>query len=138
MTTVTFTPEFESAVNALDAASGPALGARLAEMVRLRVSHINGCHYCIKLHSTALKREGVEPRVIDALRDPALWASDGVFSAPELAALRWAEVLTDAPRGVESEARAALGEHFTDAEASALAEHVLMINLWNRYTRATE
>lgn len=138
MTSLTFPKSFADAVYALDAAQSDLLPKSLTEMVKLRVSYINGCHYCIKLHSEYLQENGTAEEVIAALRDPILWAADGLFTPAEVAAVRFGEVLTDAPRGLEASTRQAASEHFSAKEIAALAEHILVINLWNRFTRASE
>lgn len=138
MSSVKFSKKYLDAVNALDAAQSDVLPVRLTEMVKLRVSYINGCHYCIKLHTDRLKGEGVEDSNLDALRDPILWAGNDLFTPAEVAAIRFGEVLTDYPRGLEASARDAAAEHYSPDEVSALAEHIIMINLWNRFTRAND
>lgn len=138
MATVKFSKKYLDAVNALEAAQSDVLPKRLTEMVKLRVSYVNGCHYCIKLHGDFLAEDGVDEHAIAALRDPVLWDTDGLFTPAEAAAIRFGEVLTDPPRGLEAAARDAAAEHYSPEEISALAEHIIMINLWNRFTRAND
>lgn len=129
---------FLRALEELDAQVGVELSARLREMVRLRVSHLNGCAYSIKIHSEALAAEGVRVDLISALARPVSVMKSGLVTEAEAAALRFAEILTDAPRGLEPQAREALGTLMTPKQIGALVEVVAVINAWNRVTRGTE
>ena len=73
---------------------GP-LGATLVELVSLRVSQINGCVFCLDMHSTALRKAGMDQRKLDTL---AAWRESPLFDARERAALAWAETVTRVPR----------------------------------------
>ena len=59
-------PEARRALAALTRAAA-ALDSRTAELVKTRVSQINGCAYCVDLHASALREDGEDPRRIDAL-----------------------------------------------------------------------
>lgn len=107
---------------------GP-LGARLVELVSLRVSQINGCAYCMDMHWHVLVREGMEPRHLNAV---AGWREAPFFSDRERAALRWAEILTATPHSDASDDEfARLRAVFTDTEISELGFAVAVINAWN-------
>lgn len=127
-------PELKRGLAALTRAGG-ALDHRLAELVKTRVSQVNGCAYCVGLHAAALREDGEDPRRIDAL---AVWRSSRLFDAGERAALALAEGLTalDAagpPAEVYGDAVAELGE-----EAAALvAATTIGINAWNRFMVAS-
>lgn len=69
---------------------GP-LDNQLIELVFLRVSQINGCSYCLALHTKALRKSGMEQIKLDTL---AGWKLSEYFSDKERAALAWAESLT--------------------------------------------
>jgi len=69
---------------------GP-LANELIELVFLRVSQINGCSYCLALHTKALRKSGMEQIKLDTL---AGWKVSEYFSDKERAALAWAESLT--------------------------------------------
>lgn len=69
---------------------GP-LDNQLIELVFLRVSQINGCSYCLALHTKALRTSGMEQIKLDTL---AGWKVSEYFSDKERAALAWAESLT--------------------------------------------
>ena len=102
-------PAAAKAMYALQAAvSASGLEPTLQELVKLRVSQINGCAYCIDLHSREATAKGETPErlfLLDA------WREAPVYTPRERAALGWAESLTlvsqtHAPDGVYAEARA--------------------------------
>ena len=65
---------------------------RLQALVELRVSQINGCAYCVDLHSTQARAHGETQQRLDCL--PVWWECD-LFDEAEQAAFRWAEALTN-------------------------------------------
>lgn len=103
----------------------------LIDMVYLRISQINGCGYCIDLHSHDLLAAGM--RLEKVLVVPVWREIDGVFDARERAALRWAESLTrleqtGAPDNDYEEAASVFNE-------KELADLTLAISLMNAYNR---
>ncbi len=130
--------EFFKTLEDFDMSVGGELKPRLREMIRLRVSHINGCTHCIRLHSEQLAAEGASPVLISALARPVSSMRADAVSEGDAAALRFAEILTDPPRGLEREARARAGEFFTGKQLGAIVETVAVTNAWNRVTRGTE
>jgi len=102
----------------------------MTELVRLRASLMNGCEYCIALHSAELKKHHETPERIAAVAD---WRNSAAYTHRERAALAWAEAVTDiqdghAPDAVYDEMRA----HFSDVEAVNLTLVITTINAWNR------
>ena len=103
---------------------------KLLDLVKVRISQLNGCAYCLHLHRQDLLKQGErEDRLLllDAWRDSQL------YSERERAALAWAEALTrivetHAPDAVYEQARGA----FSEDELLALSIGVAMINAWNR------
>lgn len=113
---------------------GCGLDAALLEIVRIRISQINSCAFCVDLHVTAARRLGVEERRMHLL---AVWREAPDFSAAERAALEWAEVLTRLPGGEASDAAYAQAcAHFSVAQIAELALAVAEINAWNRLMKA--
>ncbi|RKR69224.1 AhpD family alkylhydroperoxidase [Acidovorax sp. 94] len=107
---------------------GP-LGARLAELVFLRVSQINGCAYCMDMHWTYLVKDGMDPRHLNAV---AGWREAPFFGERERAAFRWAEIITATPHSDASdEEYAKLQTVFDEAEISELGFAIGVINAWN-------
>ncbi len=106
------------------------LDKKLQHLVFLRASQINGCAYCVKMHTREAREDG---ETTDRLDRVVVWRNVGDFSEREKAALAWTEALTYLDRnGDLGSARARLREHFGDEEIGALTAAVAMINLWNR------
>jgi AhpD family alkylhydroperoxidase len=103
---------------------------KLLTLVKVRVSQINGCAYCLHLHRhEALRLGETEDRLL--LLDA--WHESQLYTQRERAALAWAESLTriaktHAPDAVYEEARAT----FSEDELLTLSIGVAMINAWNR------
>ncbi len=107
---------------------GP-LGHKMVELVSLRISQINGCVFCLDMHSTALRKAGESQRKLDTL---AAWHESPLFDARERAALGWAEAINRIGNGpVPEEALARVREHFDERETSELTFVVAMITAWN-------
>lgn len=108
--------------------AGP-LDAGLRHLVKLRVSQINGCAYCVDMHTREAREDGERQPRLDRL---AIWRNAEGFGEAERAALAWAEALTDR-RGDDLEAlHGALARHFSAEEIAALTAATVMINGWNR------
>ena len=107
------------------------LPATLIELVYLRVSQINGCAYCIDMHSRALLKAGV---LVEKLVLVAVWDDAGsLFDERESAALKWAEVVTRvSDTHVPEAAYAAARTAFSEKE---LADLTIAIGLMNAYNR---
>ena len=106
------------------------LDKQLAELIKIRVSQINGCAFCLQYHLN-LARELMTP--VAKLDLIATWAEADIYSARERAALAWAEKLTRmAMAHVEDADFADLLEHFTMEEVAHLTAAVANINAWNR------
>ena len=106
----------------------------LADLVKLRASQLNGCAYCVDLHSTDAKAGGEPDERVHAV---AAWRESPFFTDRERAALALTESMTrltdDSDRGrVPDELWAATRQHFDDKELAALVLAVTMINAWNR------
>jgi AhpD family alkylhydroperoxidase len=113
-----------------EAAEGSGLEPALLELVRLRASQINGCAYCVDMHSRDARGRGERQSRLDLV---AVWREAPCFSPRERAALAWAEAQTriaeaGVPDAVYAEARA----HFSEAELVNLTAAVVTINAWNR------
>jgi AhpD family alkylhydroperoxidase len=124
-------PEGLAALQAVETyVTGSGLDPRLALLVKVRVSQINGCEFCLHMHTEDIRKLGEsETRLylLDA------WHESALYSPRERAALAWAESLTHiartrAPDDVYNEAR----HHFSEKEMIDLSIAVAMINAWNR------
>jgi AhpD family alkylhydroperoxidase len=127
----TLAPHINKAMNAFDAASRKvSLDPVLQELVRLRASQINGCGYCVDLHSGDARKAGESERRLYAL---PVWRETPFFSARERAALALTEAatrLSDGPVPESVVAEAAL--HFSEMELAELLWTITVINAWNR------
>lgn len=124
-------PDAYAALVALGkAAKGGGLGEGLIELVKIRVSQMNGCAFCLQHHLNIARALGVEAAKIDLV---ATWRDAGVFDSREMAALDWAEsatrLLVD---GVPNDVHAAAQEQLGEAGLVQLAVAVATINAWNR------
>src|SRR6187431_2202498 len=102
----------------------------LLDLVRMRASQINGCAYCLDMHSKDERANGeTEQRLygLDA------WRETPYYSARERAALEWTEALTlVAKRGVPDAVYERVREQFTENELVHLSLAIVAINGWNR------
>lgn len=102
----------------------------LVHLVHLRASQLNGCAFCVRMHTREAREGGETSERLDRL---VVWRHSSDFNAAEKAALAWTEALTriDDERDY-AVLRQALREHFSEAQIAALTTQVAMINLWNR------
>ncbi|MER7772351.1 carboxymuconolactone decarboxylase family protein [Kitasatospora sp. NPDC096140] len=115
---------------AREVAAEAGLDRRLVELVNLRVSQINGCAYCLNVHTRAALREGETTQRLGVL--PA-WRDTEVFDARERAALALAEATTSPADAVVQEAAYGVArEVFSEAEISAVVWVAITINSFNR------
>jgi AhpD family alkylhydroperoxidase len=131
----TLAPRVYKAMLALDAAAGEGLEPPLKELVRIRASQLNGCVYCIDMHSTDARKGGESEQRIYAL--PA-WREAPYYTARERAAFALTDAVTllsetHVPRDVYDEAAA----QFTEPELAQLISLILTINAWNRIAVTT-
>jgi AhpD family alkylhydroperoxidase len=102
----------------------------LMELVRLRASQINGCAFCVDMHTNDARKGGETER---RLASVVVWREAPFFSARERAALEWTEALTlVAQTHVPDAVWNAVRPHFTDQELADLTMLVVAINGWNR------
>jgi len=102
----------------------------LIELVKLRASYLNGCAYCVDMHTKDARAAGETEQRLFAV---PLWRETPFFSARERAALAWTEALTRLSLQPDLERDyAALKEQFSDKEMVDLTLAVAAINSWNR------
>jgi len=108
------------------------LSPELVNLVYLRVSLINGCAYCIDMHSRDLLKQGVTP---DKLVLVPVWRdASEVFSARERSALAWAETVTRvAETGVPDADYEAAAAEFSAKELADLTYAIGLMNAFNRF-----
>jgi AhpD family alkylhydroperoxidase len=103
---------------------------KLRALVELRVSQINGCAYCVDLHSTQARSHGETQQRLDCL--PVWWECD-FFAEAECAAFRWAEALTDISHThAPNELYDALKPHYHEQQIVDLTLIISIMNAWNR------
>jgi AhpD family alkylhydroperoxidase len=103
----------------------------LVELVRLRASQVNGCAYCVDMHSSDARKAGESER---RLATVVVWREAPFFSDRERAALEWTEALTlVAQSRVPDEVWNQVKPYFTPEELVDLTLLVNAINAWNRF-----
>lgn len=106
------------------------LDHKLLILVDIRASQINGCAFCLDMHSKQAKLAGERELRIYAL--PA-WRESPLFDARERAALAWTEAVTKlGEHGVSEEDWQRARAEFNDQELAQLTMSIAMINAWNR------
>ena len=124
-------PETIKAIAAIEpviVASG--LDPSLIELVKIRASQINGCAYCIHMHTKDARAKG---EIEERLYLLNAWRESPLYTERERAALAWTEALTliaetHAPDDVYEELR----KHFSETETTNLTALIGVINAWNR------
>ena len=120
-------------VEELIAQSG--VDAMLRHLMKLRVSQINGCAFCVEMHTREARADGETNQRLDHL---VVWREVDIFTDAEKAALAWAEALTVHGSGVSLDAlHKNLQQHFSDEDIANLCTVVAMINTWNRFAIAS-
>ncbi|MDP9028279.1 MAG: carboxymuconolactone decarboxylase family protein [Actinomycetota bacterium] len=130
----TLAAPFSRALASLDAATTRVLDSAgferpLRELVRIRASQLNGCAYCVDMHTADALTGGESVRRLAAV---AVWQESAAFTARERAALAFTESVTlAAATHVPNDAFAAVHAEFTDDELAALLSLIVTINAWN-------
>lgn len=101
----------------------------LLELMRTRVSQMNGCAYCLDMHHKLAIHAG---ETVQRLISVSAWREAPYYSAKERAVLEFAEQLTRMEEKDNSKIHEALLEHFSKKEIALLSLAVAQINSWNR------
>ncbi|GAA0037248.1 carboxymuconolactone decarboxylase family protein [Brevibacterium metallidurans] len=126
-----------AAVARMDTYCREALGAELYDLIKLRASIVNGCGFCVDMHSTDLAAMGMPLRRIAGV---AAWEHTGaLFDARERSVFALTDAVTKiGPDSVTDEIWDGVAAHF-DAEALGdLLVAISTINVWNRLAISTE
>jgi AhpD family alkylhydroperoxidase len=129
-----FAPGFARAMSHLDQAATKELDQaevdpRLRELIRIRASQLNGCAYCIDMHTKDARAIGETEQRIYGL---AAWAETPYFTARERAALAFTEAVTRlADTHVPDQAYSDVAGEFSPQEIGALVSLIVAINAWN-------
>ena len=106
------------------------LDPKLRDLLKIRASQINGCAYCLAMHTRDARKHGETDERMHLL--PA-WRETPIYSAREQAALAWTEALTLITEGhAPDEVFAQVKKQFSEKEVVALTLAVVAINGWNR------
>ena len=106
------------------------LDAKLRELIKIRASQINGCAFCLAMHTRDARMIGETDERMHLL---AAWREAPVYSARERAALAWVEAITLVTQGhVPDEAFEAVRRQFSEKEIVDLTAAAVVINSWNR------
>lgn len=115
---------FSKAVDSAD------LNKNLTDLVRIRASQLNGCMFCLDMHTKEAYIHGEKPLRLHHL---PTWRESPLFTDRERAALEWTELLTQPGKhGAEDSDYQAALKHFSEKELSDLTFVVATINAWNR------
>lgn len=103
----------------------------LLELVKLRASQINGCAYCVDMHTKDARALGETEQRLYCL---SVWRECSFYTDRERAALEWTEALTRiSETHVPDEIYDAVRPHFSDKELADLTLAIVLINGWNRF-----
>ena len=124
-------PEMIAAMSALEkAVVSSGLEHSLIELVKTRASQINGCAYCLHMHTQDARAHGESEERLHLL---AAWWESSLFTPREKAALLWTDSLTLISQTRAPDADyAAMREQFDEADAVKLTMLIGAINVWNR------
>ncbi|HUZ41669.1 MAG TPA: carboxymuconolactone decarboxylase family protein [Acidimicrobiales bacterium] len=132
---IDYTNVFPAALAAMagleQAVHSSSLEPELLELVKLRASQINGCGYCVDMHSKDAKGIGIDDQRLNLV---VVWPEAPNYSSRERAALAWCETLTTlSSTGASDDVYEKVASQFTPEEIVALTLAVVAINGWNRF-----
>ena len=114
--------------------NGAGIEASLRELIRLRVSMVNGCEFCVRFHTAEMAKLNETAERIASLNE---WRRSELYTKRERAALAWAEAVTDIQEGHAADAKyEEVRAEFTDVETVNLTLVISTINTWNRISIA--
>ncbi|WBQ07436.1 carboxymuconolactone decarboxylase family protein [Kribbella sp. CA-293567] len=127
----THAPEFYQALIALDEVSALGIDPKLAHLVRIRASQLNGCAYCLDMHTLDARHEGDTEQRLHLV---ATWReARGFYTEQEQAALELTEAMTlISVDHVPDDKYAIAAAAFDPKELAQLMGLIIMINAWNR------
>jgi AhpD family alkylhydroperoxidase len=124
-------PDAYKAVAALDSyVKGSGIEPRLIHLIKLRASQINGCAYCVDMHTKEARHSGLSQQWINLV---CVWRESPHFDERERAVLGWTEALTNvAETRAPDDAYEALKAYFNEEEMTKITVAIGAINVWNR------
>ncbi|MEU7238634.1 carboxymuconolactone decarboxylase family protein [Streptomyces sparsogenes] len=129
-------PKAFKALIGFDAAAREGLAPALVELVQIRSSQLNGCAYCLHMHTSDARKAGESE---ERLHMVAVWRDAAHFFTPEeQAALALTEAVTLVSQGgVSDEVYARAAAHFDESALARLLALIFTINTWNRIAIST-
>ncbi len=104
------------------------------ELIKLRTSQVNGCTFCIELHTKIAIDSGETPERIAALSS---WSQNDLFTAKEKALLKLTEEVTKISEGVSDAAYDSISAYYSDEVIAEIVMIIVTINAWNRISIAS-
>ena len=127
---LTVAPKVIEPMRRLSDAANASLEYSLVELVKMRASQINGCAFCIKMHTADARKAG---ETEDRLYLLNAWRESHLYTPRERAALAWTEALTLLPQNhAPDEVYEEMKAQFTEEEQVKLTLLIGVINTWNR------
>ncbi|ALM73136.1 TPA: carboxymuconolactone decarboxylase family protein [Vibrio vulnificus] len=112
-----------------------ALSTELKELIKIRASMINGCAYCIQMHTTEALKNGIAQQKLFAL---SAWKESPLFDEAERAVLHLTDDMTEiADAGVSDSVYQTSLELLGEERLAQAMMQIIMINAWNRFALAT-
>jgi AhpD family alkylhydroperoxidase len=129
-------PKAFRALVGFDAAAREGLDPALVELIQIRASLLNGCAYCLHMHTTDARKAGEDEARLHMI---GVWReARNFFTEKEQAALALTEAVTLVSRaGVPDDVYAEAARHFEEAELARVLALILTINTWNRVALST-
>jgi AhpD family alkylhydroperoxidase len=129
-------PRAFKALIGFDAAAREGIDPALVELVQIRASLLNGCAYCLHMHTTDARKAGEDEARLHMI---GVWReARNFFTGKEQAALALTEAVTlVSAGGVPDDVYAEAGRHFDEPELARLLALILTINTWNRIALST-
>lgn len=107
------------------------LPSNLIDLIKIRVSQLNGCAYCLELHTKEARKQGESEQRIYLL---SAWREASFYTEHEQAALEWAEALTFISKNlVTDKLYQRMRQLFQDKELTDLSALIGLVNSWNRF-----
>ncbi|WP_240957189.1 carboxymuconolactone decarboxylase family protein [Streptomyces chilikensis] len=129
-------PRAFKALIGFDAAAREGLDPALVELIQIRASLLNGCAYCLHMHTSDARKAGEDEARLHMI---GVWReARSFFTEKEQAALALTEAVTLVSRdGVPDDVYAQASRHFDEAELARVLALILTINTWNRIALST-
>jgi AhpD family alkylhydroperoxidase len=121
---------YASLINLGKVVAASGIEHEILELVKMRASQINGCAFCLQMHTTDARKIGISEERLQLL---VVWKEAPLYSARERAALAYTEAVTlIAEEGVPDDVWAELNAQFSEKEVANLTAAIALINAWNR------